>query len=311
MVSKTSGAITRNMAAVRSARNRPAHSRTRTRHVSSLRTRTVTLPDAGSYLLGRPLAPATKLSAVYHGTHRFTGKPAALKLVPNATPLLQREAEMLSHLDHPNVVRGLEHGIARNGQWFLATELLPGKNLQHIIGQHGPCGWQAAYNISLQLCFALEAVHNTGIVHRDLKLGNAMLHFRRPVPHVTLFDFGIATYMQGPHLEDPNRLVGTASYMAPEIWALREYSAQSDLYALGVVMYALLNGKTPFRSTELRDYSQMHMYLDPPKMRRAKHIPGSMQQLVFDLLAKSPVDRPESARAVIQRLFGISANYSI
>jgi serine/threonine-protein kinase len=201
-----------------------------------------------------------------------------------------REAEQASTLDHPNIVRIVGGGQVREAA-FLAMEYLPGGNLARWTGEGRHLPEAAVLEIAVQLAEALAHAHRHGIVHRDVKPSNAIFDPARR--HVTLTDFGIA---RAPDAQATRSglLVGSPSYMAPELLAGATPDARSDLYALGVLTYELLAGRPPFDQPTMGALLRAVASEPPPPLaglRRDLKDAQALDGLLAGLLAKNPAAR--------------------
>ncbi len=140
------------------------------------------------------------------------------------------------------IVRFYESG-QENAKYFYAMEYIDGQSLDEILIAQGALPWSEVLDIALQICPALRHVHDHGIIHRDIKPPNIM---RTTQGVIKLTDFGIAKVFAGQHLTATGGVIGTAEFLSPEQAAGKPVSKRSDLYSLGVVLYTLLTGKTPF-----------------------------------------------------------------
>jgi len=161
---------------------------------------------------------------------------------------IMREFRALSLLDHPNIVR-----LRSIGRWqdkdYLVMDYVQGTDLFWMLQDYGRLDWQITKHITMQLCEALQMVHDRGIVHSDLKLENIIVS-RSPGHRTTLLDFGLAK-LEGQGLGkdlmiSPGTVVGTFPYMAPETFGAEQYDYRADIYSLGVIMYEVLVGGNPF-----------------------------------------------------------------
>jgi eukaryotic-like serine/threonine-protein kinase len=215
----------------------------------------------------------------------------------------KREAEIGNRLSHPNILRHLNRGEQRSRE-YLVLEYLRGRTLRAVMKEYAPelLPTTEVIRILLHVCEALTYAHEHGVIHRDIKPENIMLLENG---ELKLLDFGIAV------LEGERRArwqgfsspVGTPDYMAPELWSGKPGSVQSDIYAVGVVLYELLCGRTPFEEHDGFALVTRHISHDPPEilefnpaispalatvaMRTVRRDPGkryaSMQDLLHDL----------------------------
>jgi serine/threonine protein kinase len=236
------------------------------------------------------------MGRVYLAQEELTGRQAAIKVLSpelaNETGFLyrfQREIEALSLLDHPGIVRFFESGC-ENGMYYYAMEYVVGQSLDEILMNQGPLPWQEVLDIALQICPALRHVHDHGIIHRDIKPPNIM---RMPKGEIKLTDFGIAKVFDRHALTASGGIVGTAEFLSPEQAAGKPVSKRSDLYCLGVVLYTLLTGRTPFQGTSMLDLLHKHRYAQCDPVRTLKpEVPYEIEEVVTQLLEKDPEKRP-------------------
>jgi serine/threonine-protein kinase len=236
------------------------------------------------------------MGRVYLARDEINGTEAALKVLaaelamdPGFLERFQREIESLSRLDHPNVVRFIESGL-ENGRYFYAMEYVEGPSLEAILEERGKLPWEEVLDIAAQLAPALRHVHDHGIIHRDIKPPNIL---RTAAGAVKLTDFGIAKVFASRHLTATGGIIGTAEYISPEQAAGKVVGKRSDLYCLGAVLYALLTGRPPFVGNNHVELLHKHRYgqFDRPA-RLVPTVPLELDDLVCQLLAKDPDDRP-------------------
>src|SRR4029077_20302442 len=167
----------------------------------------------------------------------------------------------------------------------------------------GAFTWQAVLDIASQICPALRHVHDHGIIHRDLKPPNIM---RTNTGAIKLTDFGIAKVFASQHLTSTGGVVGTAEFLSPEQAAGKPVSKRSDLYSLGVVLYTLLTGRTPFEGTSYLDLLHKHRYAQfDPARRLVPEIPYEIDEVVCQLLEKNPDKRPADCHVLGRQLDSI------
>lgn len=214
-----------------------------------------------------------------------------------------REAEILSRLDHPGIIRCVAHGTLDDGAPFLVTEWLAGCDLQSYLRQT-PLDEPQAMAVAVQLCEILSATHRLGIIHRDIKPGNIYL-IDGAIEQLRLIDFGLAfRTMDDEHQLRSDIIVGTPSYIPPEqARSPTEVDARSDLYALGAVLYACLVGKAPFRGHHPMAVLTKVLLKPPTDIRElCPDLSPSFGALIGQLLAKNPDDRPDSADEIARLL---------
>jgi serine/threonine protein kinase len=202
---------------------------------------------AGRYELG-PLLGHGGMGAVHDAIDRRLGRPVAVKILrtdlaeqPNARRRFETEAHAAARLVHPNVVTVFDSG-EHGGIPFLVMERLPGRTLADEFAA-GPVSVERVRQVAREILAALAAAHTAGIIHRDIKPGNALLTEDR---HVKVSDFGIAKTVDDIDQTQTVELVATPGYLAPERLAGEPASQRSDLYSVGVLLYEALSGRRPF-----------------------------------------------------------------
>lgn len=247
------------------------------------------------------------MGIVYSAIYPKNGKRVAVKVLspglisdPKLLKRFDREVEILKRLDHPNIVKYYGGGTASN-QRFYAMEFLDNGSLQDALKKRGRLTWEQAIHVGRQVSGALEHAHNAGIIHRDLKPANLFLS---KSGRLKLGDFGIARDTEATALTAAGKTVGTYAYMAPEqIQAGPAISRKTDLYALGCLLYEVLVGETPFQSENPMDMLLQHLKDDPYNVcEKVPDCPIWLDQLIEQLLAKNPDDRPYDALAVHTQL---------
>lgn len=244
------------------------------------------------------------MAAVYRALDLELGEPVAIKLFlqPSEDPeLLQRfrqELAVCRQIAHPNVVRLFDIGT-HEARKFISMELLSGSDLAGLID--GPMELRKAVHYLVQACAGLEAAHERGIIHRDVKPEN---FFVSEGDVLKVMDFGIAKRSESPGLTRAGFIAGTPEYMAPEqIQDFGTVTHLADLYALGIVAYQLFTGTVPFRSDELVPLLMMQVNEAPQPLRMHNpDLPEELDDLTLRLLAKNPADRIQSCRELSREL---------
>jgi serine/threonine protein kinase len=246
------------------------------------------------------------MGVVYRATNEKTGRVAAVKVLSSEfapqggkTKLrdrFEREAKILEQFRHSGIVRFLAYGKYR-GTYYFAMEYVEGETLERVIQERGALPWREVVDLGIQICEALHYAHERGVVHRDLKPSNLMV---TADGKVKLTDFGIAKDLDATALTATGRTLGTAAYMAPEqIKGTPAISHKTDLYALGIVLFQLLTGKMPFEGATPVVLMHCHLNETPPRpSTRVAEIPKALDELIVNLMAKTPADRPWDAAAV-------------
>jgi len=204
-----------------------------------------------------------------------------------------REARAAAQIEHPNVVRIYEINQV-NGWWYIAMEMVDGDTLRNVIKATGSLPPQRACPLIADVATALAVAHDLGIIHRDVKPENLMIHRNG---RCKLTDFGLV------RVEDPNdpfdfsnKSVGTPHFMAPEVIRRQKQTPAIDIYSLGATLYYALTGSPPFRGKTLEEVFKKHLEMSVPDVR--EQVPGcsaSLAELIQRAMAKNPNDRPAAA----------------
>ncbi|MDX3528471.1 protein kinase [Streptomyces sp. ID05-39B] len=219
-----------------------------------------------------------------------------------------REAAVAGGLSHPRIVTVHDFGSAmHNGRpyAYLVMQLLPGKSLSSVL-EAGPLPLPMALYAASCVADALDAAHEAGLTHRDIKPSNIMV---RDDGQATVVDFGITKGNDARHdITTTGVLIGTPAYMAPEALS-GSFDHRSDLYSLGCVLFEAVTGRRPFTGTSWQLINQ-HLKEPPALLRTLRpDTPVELEQLVSQLLAKNPAQRPDSAEEVYDLLEKINHRY--
>ena len=233
----------------------------------------------------------------------LAGSAIGASVVDKATERFVREVQIMRRLSHVNLPRLVDGGVDATGLPYLAMELLNGRTLADLVGEHPqlPVSWVAA--LGAQIADGLAAAHVKDVVHRDLKPANVML---LPGGMVKVLDFGMGRMIDGgeaDRITSTGVTVGTARYMAPEQFQASAVGPAADLYSLGCVLFELLVGVPPFVSVSSHELGQKHIDETPPSVKVIRQdVPEELARLIARLLEKDPVKRPEDAVAVRKEL---------
>lgn len=242
------------------------------------------------------------MGVVFRARHVDSGDIVALKLMapdladnPAFRERFIREAEAGPNLGHPNIVPVFGTGEA-DGELFIAMELIEGTDLKGLIQQEGRLEPQRALSIFRQAASALDAAHESGMVHRDVKPQNILV-IPRETPQGSdrayLTDFGLIRPMASEtSASRTGQVFGSVAYIAPELIEGIPADGRADVYALGCVLYETLTGKVPFERDNEVSAVWAHIHEDPPLLTETQHdLPGGLNDVVFKAMAKHPDDR--------------------
>jgi eukaryotic-like serine/threonine-protein kinase len=243
------------------------------------------------------------MGEVWAATDTVLGRTVAVKLL---NPALVRQAGFLARfraearctaaLHHPNITTMLDCGEDEDSA-YLVMELVIGQPLSEIVAQRAPLSPQETVTILIQAASALEAAHQGGVVHRDVKPANILITADGTVK---LTDFGISRMVDTAPLTQTGEILGTAQYLSPEQALGQNATAQSDVYALGVVGYEMLTAHRPFEAETMVATALAHINQPPPQLPDT--VPAGIRDLIGAALAKDPADRPAGAAAMARAL---------
>ena len=251
-------------------------------------------------------AGAGSMGRVYRALDRSTGEIVALKMLGAHAQLAERfarEAAVLAEVAHPGIVRYIAHGSETDGAQYLAMEWIEGETLAKRLAR-APLSLEETIALARRSADALSALHRRGIVHRDLKPSNILLA-NHSIDQAKLVDLGVARRQDEPDLlTEPGTIIGTPGYMAPEqARGERDIDARADVFALGALLFKCLAGRSAFEGSDALTVLLKVVLEDPPPILEVcPGVPLALADLVDDMLAKSPDQRPVDAAAVLERV---------
>jgi serine/threonine protein kinase len=271
------------------------------------------LPLSGLLRRGQVLAARYEIQAplgrggmgtVFKAKDRVTGQTVAAKVLsadwasrPGMRERFRAEMRLAQKVSHRNVCRVLDCG--EDGELrYIVTELVDGTDLKRLLRSSGALPSDRAFDAAIQMARGLQAVHEAGIVHRDIKSGNIMVdrawRFR-------LLDFDLAVGVEAPAV--PGSVFGTPEYMSPEQARGEKVDFRSDIYSLGIVIYEAFTGDVPFRGNTSVATIRMQLEEPPPlEGSRAAAVPAALLPVLRRALAKDPEARYSKARGLATAL---------
>jgi serine/threonine protein kinase len=270
-------------------------------------------------MLGRVIAGRYRLEArigeggmgvVYRARHVLIDRVVAVKLIrpdlrgeTHLRAWMLREARAANRVDHAHIIDIHDIGETEEGELYLVMEYLVGQSLSSELAR-GPMNLARGVDILEQMCAALARAHDLGVVHRDLKSDNILLTSRGGrKDFVKILDFGLAHLAMDPRLAPKGAVFGTPEYMSPEQAKGEEATAQSDLYALGVLFFEMLTGQLPFRSDDRETLLEMQRTSVAPRPRSIKpDVLPAAEVIVIKLLEKDRRKRFQDAHHMHEEL---------
>ena len=272
----------------------------------------------GRYRIGRRIARGG-MASVYEALDTRLDRPCAIKIMHHGlgddvafADRFKREARAAARLNHPNVVNVFDQGDdpeIDGGTLYLVMELVPGHTLRDVIRDDAPMPAAKALAIMEPVVSALAAAHRSGLIHRDIKPENVLIADEESSGRVKVADFGLAKAVSADtqHTATGGVIIGTVSYLAPELVVDGTSDARADVYAAGVVLYELLTGEKPHAGESPIAIAYKHVHEDvPPPSRLAPGVPPYVDALVARATARDRAQRPADAGVLLHQLHRVS-----
>ncbi|MBI1270300.1 protein kinase [bacterium] len=253
------------------------------------------------------------MGIVLKGVEPHTGDEVAIKLLASelvkdsvAIQRMAQEAQLLSHLKHPNIPETYNFGTLDNGRAYLVMEFVQGETLESYVERKGTAPLDMTINVGLQLAHAMQAAHTEGIVHRDLKPPNVMLGKVDDKLAIKVLDFGVARILSDSRrLTKTGEAVGSPIFMSPEQCQGKPMDHRSDMYSYAIILFYCLTGRFPHKGTNLHDTFVMKTTLECPMIKDfnpAHAGPPALDELIYKCMRISPDERFEDMGEVFREL---------
>ncbi|MBL8956667.1 MAG: serine/threonine protein kinase [Myxococcaceae bacterium] len=255
------------------------------------------------------------MGMVFKATQTTVGRTVAIKTLnaalaaaPTFFERFKREAEVASRLKHPNIVTIFDFGKTPEGHCYIAMELVDGDSLRQQVRKNGPMSLRRAAAVIEQIALALQHAHKANVIHRDMKPHNVMVTSIDGAEYVKVLDFGLVKATEDgeeEQLTSTGQVLGTPQYMPPEQASGEPVDARSDLYSLGAVFHFCLTGTSPYGANSVRKALTAALTQPVPSVaskRRGAPVPHAIENFLRKALAKDPIDRYQSADALIADL---------
>src|SRR2546428_1552343 len=267
---------------------------------------------------------AGAMAITYRARDTVLNSAVALKVIdrkvaqnPGARSRFLREARAAANIHHPNVARVTYYG-EQDGECFYAMELVEGETLEARVRRDGPMPFAVALEIIEQAARALAVAEVCGVVHRDLKPSNVMrASDASDALMIKVIDYGVAKVMAAQAEPDAEQtqagFIGTPAFASPEQFAETGQSridTRSDIYSLGVTLWYLLCGRTPFVGRTMEEIRARQTSDLPLEQLKGLHLPGQVIALLKSMLAPDPKDRPQTARELLSAVHGCYARFN-
>lgn len=273
------------------------------------------LPEIDGYTVTERIGTGG-FASVYAATRLADDEQVAIKVLHDHTSAeadlrrFEREAQTMRAFNgHPNIVSVFESGTTESGSHFAVLEFVGGGSVRDLLREQRALHWGEALRIGGQVASALDVAHRSGVLHRDVKPANILVDEE----NVKLSDFGIARLVGQSQVTAAQSIIGTLAYTPPEVFHGASFDGRGDIYQLGISMYEMLLGRPPFSSATTDNKATIiRRILDKPAPPLEQFdIPGPISDLLEQVLAKDPADRPQTAQRFAELIAEIEAELGL
>lgn len=260
-------------------------------------------------------AGAGGMAIVYKAHDLIMDRDVAIKIMRADTASskinlsrFEREARSAASFNHPNIVKVVNVGFS-NGLPYMVNEYIDGRNLRQVLDIRGKFSFMEACDIMYQLCSAVTYAHNHEVIHRDIKPQNIFLTSNGTIK---LGDFGIAIFQNASHVTKTATIVGSAHYLAPELFNGSLATTRSDIYAMGITFFELITGRVPFDGGNNIQVASMHVHNKFPSLKKFNpKTPDCIEAIIHKACQKNPNDRYVSSDMMRKDIEKILKNPSL
>jgi serine/threonine protein kinase len=267
------------------------------------------------------------MGTVYRATHLLIDRQVAVKVLSQrfvgdetAQQRFRREARASGRMQHPNAVTVNDFGATEDGWLYIVMELLEGQTLRDLLAHEAPLDPARSVSFMMQICAAVGAGHDAGMIHRDLKPANIFIELRPNLAAIVkVLDFGVAKFAVEEQDDDYKTLtqvgaiIGTPRYMSPEQCSgAAPLTPASDVYSLGIILYEMLTGAVPFSADTPLAVALKHVS-EPPRApgEIVPATPPELERVVLHALVKDPGARPADANELRRELHAVASNLGL
>lgn len=246
------------------------------------------------------------MATVYYAYDQRLERPVAIKVMhphlaeqKDFVQRFRREARSAARISHPNVVTVFDQGVV-GGSGYLVMELVNGPNLRKVLNERGALTLDKSLAYTEAVLHALVSAHSQGVIHRDIKPENVLIP---NTGQVKVADFGLAAAASDISAATTGSVMGTVAYLPPELVSENQADPRSDLYSLGIMLFEMITGRTPFEDMSAIQIALAHVNQDIPAPSTLESwVPSEVDDFVCSMAAREMADRPQSAQQALEKI---------